>query len=109
MANSTTPTATVTDARGRIIEIRKIKPLDRMQLMEIIGPDNSANDRYLGYATLAYCVTKIDKEPVGRLGSKLALEALVQELDDDGMNAVGKGMEEHFIPKDESKDAVKNA
>jgi hypothetical protein len=106
---TTASTATVTDARGRVIEIRKIKPLDRMQLMEIIGPDNSANDRYLGYATLAYCVTSIDKNPVGRLGSKLALEALVQELDDDGMNAVGKGMEDNFLTKDEGKDAVKNA
>lgn len=87
-------TATVTDARGRSIAIRKLGPLDRMKLFEVVGPENSRNEQYVGYAALAFIVSAIDGEPVARPNSKLALEALVQRLDDDGMDAVARHLAE---------------
>ena len=100
-------TVKVIDARGRSIEIRKLKTLDRMRLFELVGAENSMNDRYLGHATLAYSVVSIDGTPLGRPATKLALEGIVQQLDDDGFEAVAKGSVEHFLPKEESLDQVK--
>jgi hypothetical protein len=103
---------TVKDARGRSIEVRKLKPLDRMRIFELVGATNAMNEQYLGFAVLAYSVKGIDGNAVGRPGTKLALETIVQELDDDGFNAVGKAFEEHFmdapLSDGEIKDAVKN-
>jgi hypothetical protein len=102
----------VTDARGRSIEVRKLKTLDRMRLLELVGPENSANQQYLGFAMLAYSVSSIDGNPTGRPATKLALEAIVQELDDDGFDAVSKAFTENFMDGEltdaAAKDAVKN-
>lgn len=82
----------VTDARGRVIAVRRLKTLDRMRLFELVGAVNSKNDEYLGYATLAYSVTMIDGAPLSTPTTKLALEALVQQLDDDGFAAVAESL-----------------
>ena len=103
---------TVTDARNRSIEVRRIKTLDRMRILELIGSDNSANSHYLSFATLAYSVVSIDGMPVPTVRSKLALEAVVQQLDDDGFAAVADAFAKNFLPpaltEDEAKAAVKN-
>ena len=102
-------TASFKDARGRKIEIRKLKPLDRMRLVELVGSDNANNDRYLGYATLAYCVNSIDDQPVGIPSNKVGLEGIVKELDDDGIDAVAQGIKKYFLPTESNEDALKNA
>jgi hypothetical protein len=101
-------TATVIDSRGRKIEIRKTKPLDRMRLMELVGPENAKNGPYLGYAGLAYSVVSIDGSPMGRPSTKLELETIVQELDDDGIDAVADGINKNFLQDESSKEALKN-
>ena len=101
-------TVTVTDSQGRKIEIRKLRALERMRLVELVGAQNAENDRYLGYATLGYCVNSIDGNPVGTPGSKLALESIVQELDDAGLDAVAKAIEDNFLPKKSDEGALKN-
>jgi len=63
-------TVTVRDERGRDITVRKLKTLDRMRLLELVGADNAMNDRYLGYATLAYCVACIDGDLVPTINTK---------------------------------------
>ncbi len=103
---------TVTDKRGRSIEVRRIKTLDRMKILELIGPENSMNGHYLSFATLAYSVVSIDSQPLGNAKSKLALEAVVQQLDDDGFDAVAEAFAKNFLPpamtEDEARAAVKN-
>lgn len=102
----------VIDRRGRSIEIRKMNTLDRMRMFEIVGSENSQNPMYLGLAGLAFCVANIDGNPVGRIGTKLALETLVKELDDDGFDAIAAGVEQNFLPPErtevEIKAAIKN-
>jgi hypothetical protein len=103
---------TVKDKRGRSIEVRKLNTLDRMHLLELVGAANSANEQYMGYAGLVYSVASIDGNPTGRLATKLALEAIVKELDDDGLEAVAKAISDNFIPPSqtnaEAKEALKN-
>jgi hypothetical protein len=102
---------TVKDAGGRSIEVRKLKILDRMRVIELVGAANAANEQYLGFAVLAYSVSSIDGNPVGRPATKLALEAIVQQLDDDGFAAVSKAFEDHFMDgasEEAIREAVKN-
>lgn len=89
VANETT---TVTDARGRVLTIKKLGLLDRMRLMEIVGEENTNNGPYFGYTVLAYCVQSIDGDAIARPASKMALEALLQRLDDDGVEASAKAL-----------------
>lgn len=98
----------VEDARGRKIGIKKLTALDRMKLFEACGPENSKNEAYLGYASLVFHVASIDGEAVARPSNKLQLEALTQRLDDDGIDAVARGVQEHFVPSDQGLDALKN-
>ena len=81
---------------GRIVGIKKMLPLDRLKMFEVIGPENSKNEPYLGYAALAFHVASLDGEPVNRPATKLQLEALIQRLGDDGMEAVGEAVQEMF-------------
>jgi hypothetical protein len=109
VVNAANATVMVTDAKGRQITVKKIGALDRMRLFELIGPDNVKNEAYLGYATLAYAAVKIDGEDVPRPTSKLALEGLVQRLDDDGLASVAKAIAKNFMPPVEDiRDKVKN-
>lgn len=93
-------TITITDDNGREIEIRKLKPIDQLRMLEIIGPENSNNGPYLGYAVFAYSVTKLDGQPIPRVSSKLALEAIVTRLDEAGINAVSKGFKQLYADDD---------
>lgn len=89
---------TVPDPSGRQIGVRRILPLDRMRLFEVVGPDNSKNEAYLGYASLAFHVSSIDGDPVPRPATKAQLEALVQRLGDDGLTAVGEAVAALYEP-----------
>jgi hypothetical protein len=88
-----------TDATGRLIGVRKMLPLDRMRMFEVVGSENAKNEPYLGYAALAFHVSSIDGDAVAQPATKRQLEALIQRLGDDGLNAVGKLLEEQFSPE----------
>ena len=101
---------TVKDARGRMIGIKKIGVVDRMHLFEVIGGELVKNEAYFSWAAAAFMVSSIDDDPVVRPTSKRELEALIQLLDDDGLNAVAKWAEENLGAgnADEAKAAIKN-
>jgi hypothetical protein len=105
-------TVTVEDARGRKLEFRKLKPLDRMRLFEIIGADNAMNTPYLSLSTYAFSLVKIDNEDVPTPRARVALESVVKKLDDDGMEAAAKAfLQLHpnlFADQEEAKEELKN-
>ena len=84
---------TVTDAAGRSIELRRPNALDRLRLFKAVGPSLADNDRYLGLAMLAACVTAIDSVPVPPPTTESQIESLVQRLDDAGLTAVGNALD----------------
>lgn len=86
----------VTDDRGRILTVRTAGPRERMRLFKAIGPENSRNEPYVGTATLAYCVSEIDGDPVPVPANEVQIEALVERLGDDGINAVAQVMMERM-------------
>jgi hypothetical protein len=102
-------TESATDARGRNIVVRKLRSLDRMKVFELIGGENAKNEPYLGYAVLAYSVVSIDGNALPTPSSKLALEAIVKRLDDEGLAAAAEAFAK-LAPAsaDESEELVKN-
>lgn len=82
----------VTDSAGRVLRIRRPGALDRLRLFKAVGPTLSTNERYVGYAMLAMCVSSIDGVPQPSPSNEGQLEALVQRLGDEGMVAIGRGL-----------------
>ncbi|MFG1388808.1 hypothetical protein [Xanthobacter versatilis] len=80
--------ATFTDKLGRSITIKKMGALDRMKLFEAVGSERSQNEMYFGYASLAASVVDIDGEAIMRPANHLQIEALVQRLGDEGLEAI---------------------
>lgn len=83
---------TLADAEGRVLQVRRPGALDRLRLFKAVGPALASNDRYVGYAMLAMCVSAIDGVPVPAPATEGQLEALVQRLGDAGMVAIGQGL-----------------
>ena len=80
----------VIDAGGRTLRVRRPGALDRLRLFKAVGPALASNERYVGYAMLAMCVTNIDGVPQPSPVNEGQLEALVQRLGDTGMVAIGQ-------------------
>jgi hypothetical protein len=96
IVNKANAVQTVTDTKGRQIGIRKLKALDRMRMFEVLGAENSKNEMYLGYSALAFHVSSIDGEAIHRPTTKVALEALIQQLGDEGLDAVGEALQKQM-------------
>jgi hypothetical protein len=85
-------TKDVPDATGRILTIRRPTTLDRLRLFKAVGPSLATNERYLGIAVLAFCVTAIDGIPVPQPTNEQYLEQAVQRLGDHGIAAVADAL-----------------
>lgn len=86
----------VTDARGRVITLKKPAVLAQYRLIEVAGPDSAKNEVYMGMVLPLIFVVAIDGQPVFQPASKLQLEALISRLDEDGIAAVMEGCKLHF-------------
>jgi hypothetical protein len=78
------------DATGRKLKVKRLSAVQRMKLFRIMGADNSRNDRYVGFAALAASVVEIDGVPVAFPTKLSQLEALVETLGDEGIQASAK-------------------
>jgi hypothetical protein len=83
--------ATVTDKRGRKITIRRVGPLLRTRLYKLMGAENSRNIPLLGEYQMAISVVAIDDEQIPFPTAESFISALLDRLDDDGLQAVAKG------------------
>jgi hypothetical protein len=97
MTEPTANTILVTDSLGRTITIKKLSALDRMRIFEIVGPELSDNNQYLAYAMVAACVTAIDATAEATPRNKLAIESRIQQLGDEGIDAVARGHRDNFM------------
>ncbi len=76
---------TVTDARGRVIVVRRLTPVERLRSKKVIG---GINDDYYLEALPAYMVAAIDGETLIKPMNELQLEGLISRLGDEGLEAV---------------------
>jgi hypothetical protein len=89
-ANETT---TTTDEMGRVLIIRRPTALDTLRLFKAAGPVLAQNEPWLAIATLACSVDSIDDVPVPTPTNEKQIEATVQMLGDQGLEAIGKLLE----------------
>lgn len=101
---------TVTDSAGHRIHLRKPGPLAQYRLVEAAGA-SAENRTYMAMSLPLIYVASIDELPVAPIQNKAQLEALIQRLGDEGLEAVGNGIGEHFaaeIDPEADKAKLKN-
>src|ERR1700733_1836894 len=82
---------TVKDLRGRILTLKKPGVLAQYRLIEALG-DVAKNETYVSMCIPLLYVAAIDGEPPTPLSSKLRVEAMIQHLGDEGIEAAMKGV-----------------
>lgn len=99
----------VTDASGRVITLRKPSMLAQYRLVEMLG-ESAKNQVYMGMVLPLLYVTGINDDKLPALSTKREVEALIQRLDEAGIEAVMKGVQENFGASDPEADkaALKN-
>jgi hypothetical protein len=83
---------TVADARGRRITLKR----PGLHALEVAGIESEDNAVYLAWVRPLIYVSAIDSDPIPSPESKLEIEALISRLDEDGIEAVVKGVRESF-------------
>lgn len=85
----------VNDGRGRAITLKKPGPLAQYRLIEVLG-DSAKNEVYTGMVLPLIFVAAIDEDQISQPTTKRELEALIQTLDEEGIEAVMQGVQENF-------------
>ena len=100
----------VTDATGRVIKLKKPGVLAQYRLVEVVGAEAAKNEVYMGMILPLIFVSEIDGKPLQSPRSKNEVDALIQRLDEDGISAVLKGVQESFgnVDPEADKAALKN-
>ncbi len=100
---------TVTDSTGRAIKLRKPGVLAQYRLVEVLG-QAAENRVYLSMCIPLIYVSEIDGIAVSQPSTKLQVEALIQRLDEHGIDAVSEGVQENFGKQDPEADkaVIKN-
>jgi hypothetical protein len=102
--------ATVTDSAGRVITLKKPGVLAQFKLIEMLGGTAASNSVFVTMVLPLIYVTAVDGDPISRITKRAELDALIQRLDDDGVEAVMRGVSESFGQRDPEaeKAALKN-
>lgn len=103
-------TSTIKDARGRTITLKKPGVLSQFHLVEALG-DAAQNQVYMGMVFPLLYVASIDGVTEKPVRTKLQVEALIQRLDEEGIEAVVEGVRQTYgtATPDADKEALKNS
>lgn len=114
--NPTTPTAeviskaaadvTIDGGRGRAIKLRRPGVLAQFRLIEALG-DTARNGVYVNMVLPLIYIGAIDDDTNIQLSKKSEIEALIQRLDEEGIEAVMKGVSKHFGAPDPDADKAR--
>jgi hypothetical protein len=86
----------LTTPKGRSIGIRRVDMSIRRRIFKTLSADSQEKEQYLGMVMLAASVCEIDGEEHRLPKTELQFDALIDRLDDDGLNEISKGYREHF-------------
>lgn len=90
----------ITDERGRKITLKKPGVLAQFRLIEALGGEAAANQTYVNMVLPLLYVAQIDENVIHQPTSKLQVEALIQNLDEEGISAVHRNVFEKFGKRD---------
>ena len=99
----------VTDSTGRKIKLRKPGVLAQYRLVKAIGAESAANTTLVQMYLPVLYVAQIGEEVVFPPSTEREVEAVISLLDEAGLVAVMKGVQEHFGGADgeAAKEAVR--
>lgn len=102
--------AEVQDAKGRRLKLVKPSPLIQFKLVKMVGGEAAANQVYMAMVMPLIFVQQIDDALVPTPQTERELEALIERLGEEGIEAATMGVHEHFGGLDPAKlrDEVKN-
>jgi hypothetical protein len=89
----TRKTASATDARGRLIVVATLNALQYYNVVKAMGA-SAENRSLLDLAMIAATVCKINTQHYAVPTTERDIQFLIQELDFDGLEAVGKALAE---------------
>jgi hypothetical protein len=78
----------IVDKAGRRITLRRVGVLETLRLFRALGGELAENKSYVGLATIAASADMIDDVPVPFPTSVATLEAIIERLGEDGMDAI---------------------
>lgn len=96
-------TASIKDSKGRVIVLQKPGILAQYRIVEVAG-DSAKNEIYMRMILPLIYVTEIGGDPITQPANKMQLEALIQRLDEHGVEAIMTGVAEHFGATDPEAD-----
>jgi hypothetical protein len=102
---------TVTDSRGRTIQLRELDPMQQARLVMAVGGEVSQNGPYMnGFALPAAMVAYIDDDFFGFPSSIKQIETMLTQLGKEGMAAINENLMAKFEAlKDEHEQAALSA
>lgn len=100
-------TASHTDIKGRVIEVRRVTLLQMFRLTEVLG-EGASNPSRMNLAMSACSVTAIDGEKVSFPGKLSELEIIFQRLDFYGIAAAAEALKKLGIGGDVDEAVAKN-
>lgn len=86
----------VIDRKGRKIRLAKPSVLSQFRIVKVLGPDAAANQTYVGMIMPLLFVASIEDDPVYFPNTEAEIDALIQRLSDEGIEAVALGVQEHW-------------
>ncbi len=96
-------TVEVTDEIGRLFKIKKPAPVAQLRLIEVLG-DLASNQAYMGAILPLICVATIDGHAPPAMSSKIAIESLLEQIGEEGMQAIATGLKQLGVIKEKSND-----
>lgn len=98
-----TSEATVTLPDGKVVKLKRPGALAQYRLIEMLGP-SASNETYVGMVQPLIYIESIDGERV-HASTKPQIEALINRLEEDGINALMEALKQHFGKTDPKADA----
>lgn len=85
----------ITDSLGRKIVLRKPSRWEFLEFLGVLG-NNAGNGTYLGFALPVLFARQIDQDLLLPIDSMKNFRSNLDELGDEGHDAIMAGMSEHF-------------
>lgn len=94
-----------TDALGRTLGVTRLNAKLRRRVVKALSPSQGEKSQYLFMAMIACACVSIDGESVQFPTSELLIDALIDRLEQEGLDAIGLCIALKFTP---AKDELKN-
>ncbi len=99
------PEVMETDARGRVLTFKRPGVLAQFRLIEMLG-DSAKNEVFVSMVLPLLYLMQINDDTV-HFSTRRELDALIQELDEDGIACVVASVQKHYAGGEAANEQIK--